>query len=346
MQNILKLQQKIVPELMDLLQKRYNILRTIYYNQPIGRRILASDMCLSERIVRNEIDFLKSQNLIEIDAAGMFVTIEGEEIINKLKIFIYEIKGLSQIERFIEKHLNLHQVIIVPGDVETDKSVLKEIGKTSASYTMDMIKGNSVIALTGGTTVKEVVDNFASSTNNKYKDVLVLPARGGMTGNAEIQANTLVVRLAEKLGGKYELLHAPDNLSTTALETISNEKDIKDIIYKIRNAEILIHGIGIAKEMAKRRGLPENVILKLEKLGAVGEAFGHYYNEAGEIIYSTPTIGLRSEDVRNNKTLIAVAAGKNKARAIIATEINGSSRVLIIDEATAKEIVNIIKKIE
>ncbi|MCB2290429.1 sugar-binding transcriptional regulator [Clostridium sp. CS001] len=346
MQNILKLQQKIVPELMDLLQKRYNILRTIYYNQPIGRRILASDMCLSERIVRNEIDFLKSQNLIEIDAAGMFVTIEGEEIINKLKIFIYEIKGLSQIERFIETHLNLHQVIIVPGDVEIDKSVLKEIGKTAASYTMDMIKGNSVIALTGGATVKEVVENFASSSNNKYKDVLVLPARGGMTGNAEIQANTLVVRLAEKLGGKYELLHAPDNLSTTALETISNEKDIKDIIYKIRNAEILIHGIGIAKEMAKRRGLPENVILKLEKLGAVGEAFGHYYNEAGEIIYSTPTIGLRSEDVRNNKTLIAVAAGKNKARAIIATEINGSSRVLIIDEATAKEIVNIIKKIE
>jgi central glycolytic genes regulator len=342
--SILKLQQKIVPELIDLLEKRYNILRTIYYNQPIGRRILASDMCLSERIVRNEIDFLKSQNLIEIDASGMFVTTEGEEIISKLKAFIYEIKGLSEIEKFIEKRLKLHQVIVVPGDVETDKSVLKEIGKAAANYTMDIIKDNSIIALTGGATVKEVVDNFASS--NKYKNVLVLPARGGMTGNAEIQANTLVVRLADKLGGKYELLHAPDNLSTTALETISNEKDIKNIICKIRSAEILIHGIGIARDMARRRGLPESAILKLEELGAVGEAFGHYYNEAGEIIYSTPTIGLRSEDVKNNKTLIAVAAGKNKARAIIATEINGSSRVLIIDEATAKEIINIIEKIE
>lgn len=346
MKSILKLQQKIVPELIDLLEKRYNILRTIYYNQPVGRRILASDMCLSERIVRNEIDFLKSQNLIEIDASGMFVTAEGEELISKLKAFIYEIKGLSEIEKFIEKRLKLHQVIVVPGDVETDKSVLKEIGKTAASYTMDMIKDSSIIALTGGATVKEVVDNFASCSNNKYKDILVLPARGGMTGNAEIQANTLVVRLADKLGGKYELLHAPDNLSTTALETISNEKDIKNIIHKIRSAEILIHGIGIARDMARRRGLPESVILKLEELGAVGEAFGHYYNEAGEIIYSTPTIGLRSEDVRNNKTLIAVAAGKNKARAIIATEINGSSRVLIIDEATAKEIINIIEKIE
>jgi len=343
-QSILKLQQRIVPELIDLLQIRYNILRTIYYNQPIGRRILASDMCLSERTVRSEINFLKSQNLIEIDALGMFVTNDGEEIINKLKAFIYEIKGLSEIEKFIEKHLHVHQVIIVPGDVETDKGVLKEIGKAAASYTMDIIKDNSIIALTGGATVKEVVDNFNS--NKKYPNVLVLPARGGMTGNAEIQANTLVVRLADKLGGKYELLHAPDNLSNAALETISNEKDIRSIIDKIRSAQVLIHGIGIASDMASRRGLPESVISRLDELGAVGEAFGHYYNEAGEIIYSTPTIGLRSEDAKNNKTLIAVAAGKNKARAIIATEINGSSDVLIIDEATAKEIINIIKKIE
>ncbi len=344
MQNILKLQQKVVPELIELLEKRYNILRTIYYNQPIGRRILANDMCIGERIVRNEINFLKSQNLIEVNASGMFVTTDGEEIINKLKGFIHEIKGLSKIEKFIEDHLKLQQVIVVPGDVEIDKSVLKELGKAAASYAMDIIKDNSIIALTGGATVKEVVDSFPKS--NKYNNILVLPARGGMARNVEIQANTLVARLAEKIGGNYELLHAPDNLSNTALETMLNEKDIKNIIDKIRSAEVLIYGIGIAKDMAGRRGLSDNVIKELEELGAVGEAFGHYFNELGEIIYSTPTIGVKNEDVKNNKTLIAVAAGKNKARAIIATEINCSSTVLIIDEAAAEEIINIIEKTE
>lgn len=344
MQNILKLQQKVVPELIELLEKRYNILRTIYYNQPIGRRILANDMCIGERIVRNEINFLKSQNLIEVNASGMYVTTDGEEIINKLKGFIHEIKGLSKIEKYIEEHLKLQQVIVVPGDVEIDKSVLKELGKAAASYAMDIIKDDSVIALTGGTTVKEVVDSFPKS--NKYKNILVLPARGGMARNVEIQANTLVARLADKLSGNYELLHAPDNLSNTALETMLNEKDIKKIIEKIRSAEVLIYGIGIAKDMARRRGLSEDVIKELEELGAVGEAFGHYFNELGDIIYSTPTIGVKNEDVKNNKTLIAVAAGKNKARAIIATEINRSSTVLIIDEAAAEEIINIIEKTE
>ncbi len=245
---ILKLQQKVVPELIELLEKRYDILRMICYNQPIGRRILANHMCISERIVRNEINFLKSQNLIEVNASGMFITTDGEEIINQLKGFIHEIKGLSKIEKFIEKHLKLHQVIVVPGDVEIDKSVLKELGKAAASYAMDIIKDNSIIALTGGSTVKEVVDSFL--TNKKYNNILVLPARGGMARNVEIQANTLVARFADKIGGNYELLHVPDNLSNAALETILNEKDIKDIIEKIRNAEILIYGIGIASEMA------------------------------------------------------------------------------------------------
>jgi len=343
-EKILKLEQKIVPELIELLEKRHDILRTICYNQPIGRRILSNHMCISERIVRNEINFLKSQNLIEVNALGMFITSDGEEIIHQLKGFIHEIKGLSKIERSIEKHLKLKQVIVVPGDVEVDKSVLKELGKAAASYAMDNIRDNSIIALTGGSTVKEVVNSFPK--NNKFKNVLVLPARGGMARKVETQANTLVARLADKIGGNYELLHVPDNLSNAALETILNEKEIKNIIDKIRSAQILIYGIGIASEMAMKRGIPEKQIKELEELGAVGEAFGQYYNELGEIVHSTPTIGVKNEDIKNNKILIAVAAGKDKARAIIATEINRSSTVLIIDEAAAQKIINILEKTE
>jgi len=341
--NILKIQQKIVPELIDLLGKRYDILKTIFYNQPIGRRILADHMCISERIVRNEINFLKSQNLIEVNAMGMFITTEGEEIINQLKSFIHEIKGLSKFEEFIEKHLKLKQVIVVPGNVGIDKSVLKELGKAAANYAMEAISDNSIIALTGGTTVKEVVDSFPK--NNKYNNILVLPARGGMARNVEIQANTLVARLAEKVGGNYELLHVPDNLSNAALKTILNEKSIKSIIDKVQNAQILIYGIGIAKDMALKRGLPEKEIKVLEGLGAVGEAFGQYYDELGKIVYYTPTVVVKNDDVKN-KILIAVAAGKNKARAIIATEINRASSVLIIDQSAAAEIINILEKRE
>ena len=100
-QEILAVQKKIVPELVDVLEKRYNILRTIYFNQPIGRRVLASELSLGERIVRTEINFLKEQNLIEINTPGMSVTEEGIRVVEQLKDFMHEIKGLNDVEKFI-----------------------------------------------------------------------------------------------------------------------------------------------------------------------------------------------------------------------------------------------------
>ena len=186
-QEILELQKKIVPELVDTLEKRYNVLRTIYHNQPIGRRILAEKLNSGERTVRTEIGFLKEQGLIEINTPGMTVTDEGEEILQKLKDFIHEIKGLSEIEDQIKNLLNLKKVIIVPGNLEENHLVLKDLGKACSNYVKDVLKDNSIIALTGGSTLKEVVEAFPKINN--LSNIQVVPARGGMGKKVETQAD-------------------------------------------------------------------------------------------------------------------------------------------------------------
>ena len=57
---LIKLQQKIVPEVMSEMVKRYNILRAIYDNEPVGRRLIANVLQLGERVIRTEVDFLKN----------------------------------------------------------------------------------------------------------------------------------------------------------------------------------------------------------------------------------------------------------------------------------------------
>lgn len=341
MEDILKLQQKIVPELIELLEKRYGILRTIYYNQPIGRRVLANNLEIGERIVRSEINFLKSQNFIEINTPGMTITKDGEEIIDKLKDFIHELKGLSEIEKFIKENLKLRKVLIVPGNLDEDRTIINEIGRAAANYLKEIIKDNSIIAITGGSTIREVIDNVPKIPN--LKDVLVVPARGGMGINVETQANTLVAKLASKIDGKYKLLHVPDNLSDKAMNAMMQEKDIRDVLETVDSADILIYGIGRAENMAKRRNLPQEELNKIEEYGAVGEAFGYYFNKEGEIVYYTPSIGIKNEEIGKIETLIAVAGGKNKAEAIVSTQKNSHNSILVTDEGAAREIMELLK---
>lgn len=340
--DLIKLEQKIVPELLEVIEKRYNILRNIQYNQPIGRRILANNLGIGERIVRTEVNFLKSQDLIDINTPGMTVTEEGMELLEKLKDFMYDIKGLDDIEDYLKKSLNLQDVLIVPGDLEDEPIIINELGKTAAKYVKDKLKEDFIISLTGGSTVKAVIDNIPKMS--KFKNITVLPARGGMGRNLETQSNTLAAKLAEKIGGNYKLLHVPDDLSDHALETMLNEKNIKEIVDKIYKTNILIFGIGKADEMAVKRGMSEKEVNELKEKGAVGEAFGYYFSGKGEIVRFTPTIGIRREQLENINLSIAVAGGKSKARAILSAELNLNAKVLITDEGAAREIMKILQE--
>lgn len=338
LQEILELQKKIVPELVNTLEKRYNVLRTIYHNEPIGRRSLAEKLNIGERTVRTEIGFLKEQELIDINPAGMRVTSDGEEIINKLKDFIHEIKGLSEVEEKIRSLLNLKKVIIVPGDVEKNPLVLKDLGKACANYVKDVLKDDSIVALTGGSTLKEVVEAFPKITN--LSNIQVVPARGGMGKNVETQANTLAASLAKKLNATYKMLHISENLSLDIIDNLLKEEAVKAVIDTIHKADILMYGVGNAVQMARKRGVPEDEINNLIDNGAVGEAFGCYFSEDSKIISETTAIGIKINNARKIKTHIAVAGGNNKVESIIATEYNDYTGVLVTDEAAAKGILD------
>ena len=102
--------------------------------------MLASELDLGERVVRNEIDLLKSQNLIEINTPGMTVTKDGQNVLEGLKEFIYQIKGLNDIEKCIKSFLGVKDVVIVPGNVNENPETIKELGKAAANYVKNIIK--------------------------------------------------------------------------------------------------------------------------------------------------------------------------------------------------------------
>lgn len=218
---------------------------------------------------------------------------------------------------------------------------MNELGRTAALYLKGIIKNKDIIAVTGGTTLKQVIDNLPNLPY--FKETIVVPARGGMGKKVEIEANTLAASLANKLGATYKMLHVPENLSNAAFTTILNEKSVKDVRDILQSSNIVIYGIGRADDMSRRRGLTQEEIDDILNRGSVGEAFGYYFNNEGDVVYSTPSIGLTIDEIKKAQYLIAVAGEKSKAEAIVATERNNIKGVLITDEGAAIEIIKILR---
>jgi central glycolytic genes regulator len=154
----------------------------------------------------------------------------------------------------------------------------------------------------------------------------------------EFQANTIASTMAKNTGAAYRLLHVPDHLGEEAYQTLMQEPNIREVVSVVRKARIVVHGIGDAVRMARRRNMDERSIAALVKDGALAEAFGYYFNRDGQVVHKMPTVGLRLEDIQHTETVIAVAGGASKGKAIAAVLRFGHEDVLITDEAAAKEI--------
>ncbi len=342
-----KIQNKLVPELIAIAERRYNMLREIQHSQPVGRRNLAEKLCEAERTIRKELDFLKSIGLVVITAAGATLTNEGFELLKELVDYIKIIKDIGELEEKVREILDISQILIVPGSQESEYNQ-QDLGRFAAGELKNIIEDREeqdkplIMAVTGGTTMAEVADHIIE--DGRKRPIIVIPGRGGLGEDVEIQANTIAANFAKKLGGSYRMLHVPDNLQEATLNQLAEEPQIKEVLELLAQTDILIHGVGTAKEMANRRRLAGDEFAYLKEKGAVGEAFGFYFNEEGEIVYTTTSVGLKLDDLTQDKLLvIAIAQGEEKARAILSVVSPKYHDILITDEKTALEILEIHK---
>jgi len=325
------------PELEELLPLRYNILNTIKYKQPVGRRMLSASMGYTERVVRRECDILKSGHLIEYYPDGMRITEKGENVLVLLRDAFYMINGTNELALELAHKLNIKQIIISSSGLDDNESSLVEIGYEAAKYLDSIITPKTIIGLTGGSSIEKVINGYRREWANKLTDneIMVVPARGGLGTKNEYQANTLAEILANKLGASHQLLYTQDNLQKSTIEKLKNEPHIQKILTYINEIDILLFGIGKADVMASRRSLDDNEIEKIIEKGAVAESFGYYFNKNGEIVHEISTIGIDLNKFKTLKNVIAVAGGVDKAESIIAISKLNSNLVLVTNEATA-----------
>lgn len=333
--------EKVVPDMFLLLKRRYHILSQIHRLGPIGRRSLAERLGLTERVLRSEVDVLRNQSLISTSNVGMEITSTGLEVFRKLEKMMGQHVGSQEKETRLANVLSINQCVIVPGDSDKDASVLEDMGH-SAVEVLDFLlpEGKNILAVMGGTTMSEVAEAIDEQFGT-HRELLFVPARGGLGESVDIQANVIAQKMAHKTKGKSRVLHAPEHVRSETYSLLLEEPEIKETLKIVENASLVLYSIGDAFEMAKRRGMNQERLQKLKNHKAVAEAFGEFVNEKGEIVYKLSRIGLQSSQLGRIPHVVAVAGGKHKAKAIEAHVKTAPPHTwLVTDEAAANEILN------
>lgn len=332
------LMQKLAPDLAQQIERRALVLERIDALQPVGRRLLASRLNLPEREVRTVAALLKEHGLVNLDAAGMTLTPMAQDILPAARRFSRDLRGLTKLETALSAKLGVPKVFVAPGDYDQDDQVLHEVGRVAAGRLRTFLQSGSTLAVTGGTTIHEVAFALPQGTP---MNVMVVPARGGIGRALETQANTIASEIAKRLGGHHRLMHLPDHLDEQALAEMKRLREVTETLDLLQRADVVLHGIGRADDMAEKRQLPASVQGDVLQKGAVAEAYGCYFDRNGQMIYSASTVAHDLGALKPNCALLAVAAGKRKAEAIQAVMRNRQHAMLVTDEGAARALLEL-----
>lgn len=317
------------------MEKRYKILHRIFVAGTMGRRSLAASLDLTERTLRAELDLLREQGLLDAGTSGVTLSEAGRRLLEELEPLVKELFGLSELEEAVRLKFGLRKVVIVAGDSDESDDVKREIGRAGSRVLAQSMEPGDIVAVMGGTTMARMAAHLKVSA--PMKDNWFVPARGGLGESVDYQANTIASELAKRTGARYRMLHVPDHLSEDAYQSIMQEPNVREVVDMIRSARIVVHGIGDAATMARRRKLSQETIDELIRDGALAEAFGYYFDREGRVVHRMVTAGLRLEDIEAAGTVIGLAGGRSKGEAIASVMRFGHDDVLVTDEAAAEE---------
>ncbi len=338
---MLAILQKVLPEAFETMLRRYHILDVINREEPIGRRLLSERVHLTERIIRKEVDALKINRLITSSSAGMSLTIDGHETLDELSELLESYTQFYEMEKELAKRLDIEACIIIPGNLDEDSTVLPKMANQTVEI-MNRLLGNKkqIISVMGGTTLNEVA-NYMDSDLGKNRELLFVPARGGLGDDPMIEANVIAQRMAQQTGGQFHGLYAPEYVHEQIYQDLLKEPEIKNTLQLVESASLILYSIGNPIEMAKRRGLNESTLQLLIDKKAVAEAFGEFIDKDGNIVYKLSNIGLQSSSLQKIEHIVTVAGGSKKANAIKSYLKTAPSHTwLVTDEAAANKILN------
>lgn len=256
----------------------------------------------------------------------------------------------AQLQQQLKREFGLKDVIVIKSDQESTANKIR-LGVAASNYLESILVEGMLLGISWGTSLYHLVQSFRPVKPPKVDLVQLL----GGTGARDLDTDGMELgkKLAEILGGRCYILQAPlivQNKQTRDL--ILSEYDIEQTLRKAAQTDIAIVGIGsnhpddsaLVRSGYLTREESEDLLTR----GIVGDICGRQIDVNGmesTCELNSRTVGIGLEMLRNIPTVVGVAAGENKAQAILSALRGNYINVLITDSSAALAVMNMIRTI-
>jgi len=301
---------------------------SMYYQEELTQNQIAEQLGLSRVKVYRLLKQAKAEEVVQITVNWL-------------------ISRNTELEAQLQQIFKLEEALVLKRGAHRRTQALQRLGQLGARYLERILADGSTMAVCLGRTSYETIN--AISPNFRAR-VRVAQAVGSMPLlMKDLDSAALARELARKLGGEVLYLTSPLMAdSVSAGEVIRSQRNIKHTLEAARRADVALTGIGNLDPAIS--GFHKAGFISAEKLaaltaaGAVGDMAGQIFTIDGQLFdtnINRRVIGITLAELKQIPTTIAVAMGREKARAILGGLRTGAINVLCTDEDAAAEVITL-----
>ena len=224
-----------------------------------------------------------------------------------------------------------------------DSDTMGAIGRAAAELLADTLLDGQVLAVGNGRSIAAVARHLQPLTRVNCTVVQLLGSIPGGLPEWGRDAPTVCSRIAERLGAKMSRMSMPLIVDNPALlPSLMREEQVATTLSLGARADMAM--VGVAGIEARGPGnilaeyLTPDVVQAIQRGSAVGHILDHHYDMKGDHVVtplSRRTLALPLEDLKRIPTVVGVAAGAEKADAIIGAVRGRIISSLVTDYETA-----------
>jgi DNA-binding transcriptional regulator LsrR (DeoR family) len=298
----------------------------MYYYQNLNTEAIAQELDFSRSKVSRLLTYAKEQGLVEVRI------IDPQEQSQRLERRLQE--------RYSVPVVN---VVKVP-ESANERDWLEQVAAFTAHTLNTLLTPHMILGLAWGTTLSTISRHLIPKPISNL-NVVQLNGAGNTQSLGIAYASEIVMRFAENYQAKAHLFPVPTFFDFAETKrALWRERSIRRILELQERADILLYSIG-----AVQAGVPSHVYsggylesrdyAELEEQGVVGDIATVFFRADGsyaDVPMNTRTSGPDLALLRQVQHSICIVSGKGKARGLQAALRGGFVKHLIVDEPTAR----------